>query len=314
MSRQFVAVRQDMTAQQGIERLRELEPSTETTYYVYVTDAEGRLTGVLSLRELIVAPPERPVAEIMLRDVVSVDAVTDQEEAANAIAKYDLLALPVVDEGRLVGIITVDDAIDVIRDEATEDMQKMGGIADGDEGIETPAWHALRKRLPWMLMVLGLYLMVPVGIAPFQKVIAQVALLAVFMPVVSAIGGNVGSQALAVTIRALAGSERPPLWLFARVGKKELLVGLVQGLALGAMLALVGWVWTRNGFFAAAIGLGLAANVFMACLLGGLIPVVLRRLACDPAMLTGPMVTLIMDFFGFVLFLSIAARLLHLLA
>ena len=314
MSREFVAVEQDLTAQQAIERLRELHPSAEMVYYVYVVDAAGRLTGVLSLRDLITSRPERPVADIMLREVQSVEAATDQEEAANAIAKYDLLAVPVVDEGRLVGILTVDDAIDVITDEATEDIQKMGGIGAGDEVIETPAWRALRKRLPWMLLILGLYLLVPAGIAPFQVVIAQVALLAVFMPVISAIGGNVGSQALAVTIRALAASERPSLWLFLRVAKKELLLGLVQGVALGGALALIGWLWTRNGFLAAAIGVGLGVNVLVACLLGGIIPVVLRRMGRDPAMLTGPVMTLVMDFFGFVIFLSIAARLLHLLA
>lgn len=309
MTTEVTPVPEALTAQEAIEFIRAHAGPREAVYYAYVVDVEGRLAGVASFRDLVFAQPDSRVADLMNRELASVHVNDDKELVAALIQKYDLLAMPVLDsEDRLVGMVTVDDVLDVMQAEFTEDVQKMGGIAEGDEAIDTPVPSAIRKRMPWMLLILCLYLMVPLGIAPFQGIIAQVAILAVFMPVISAIGGNVGSQALAVTIRALAVGEQATLRTFWRVARKEILLGLLNGLALGMALGLICYLWKGNYFLGIIIGGGLWANVLIASLLGGVFPVLLKRFGRDPAMMTGPVVTLVMDFFGFVLFLSICAR------
>jgi magnesium transporter len=309
MTTEVTPILESLSAQEAIEFIRARAGPREAVYYAYVVNAEGRLAGVVSFRDLVFAQPDSGVMELTNRDVASVHVNDDKELVAALIQKYDLLALPVLDDGhRLVGVVTVDDVLDVMQDEFTEDVQKMGGIAEGDEGIDTSVPSAMRKRAPWMLLILVLYLMVPLGIAPFQGIIAQVAILAVFMPVISAIGGNVGSQALAVTIRALAVGEEANLRTFWRVARKEVLLGLLNGLALGVALGLISYLWKGNYFLGIIIAVGLWANVLIASLLGGIFPVLLKRFGRDPAMMTGPIVTMVMDFFGFVLFLSICAR------
>jgi len=309
MTTEVTPILESLSAQEAIEFIRTHAGPREAVYYAYIVDAHRRLAGVASFRDLVFAQSESRVVDLMNRDVASVQVNDDKELVAALIQKYDLLAMPVVDsEDRLVGVVTVDDVLDVMQEEFTEDVQKMGGIAEGDEVIDTPVPSAMRKRAPWMLLILVLYLMVPLGIAPFQGIIAQVAILAVFMPVISAIGGNVGSQALAVTIRALAVGEEATLRTFWRVASKEILLGLLNGLALGMALGLISYLWKGNYFLGIIIGVGLWANVLIASLLGGIFPVLLKRFGRDPAMMTGPVVTMVMDFFGFVLFLSICAR------
>lgn len=315
MTDEFVALPEHLTAQQAIERLRQISPDAETIYYVYVTDEAGRLTGVLSLRDLIVAAPDTPLSEIAIPEVIAVPAAADQEEAAKLVSRYDLLALPVVEsDGRLVGIITVDDVVDVLEEEATEDIQKMGAISGGDEALYAPAPTALSKRLPWMAGVLVVYLAVPAAIAPFRKVIADIAVLAMFMPVISAIGGNCGSQALAVTIRGLAlhGTVRARDVL--RVLKKEAVIGIGMGIALGVVIASVAaayaslsGAYSRGSLLGLVVGLSLLANVLIASILGGLVPVLLKKVGLDPALMTGALLTWLMDLFGFFAFLSLSA-------
>jgi len=309
MTTELTPILESLSAQEAIEFIRAHAGPREAVYYAYVVDAQRRLVGVASFRGLVFAQPDSRVVDLMNRDAASVHVNDDKELVAALIQKYDLLAIPVLDsEDRLVGVVTVDDVLDVMQEEFTEDVQKMGGIAEGDEGIDTPVLFAMRKRAPWMLLILLLYLMIPLGIAPFQGLIAQVAILAVFMPVISAIGGNVGSQALAVTIRALAVGEEATLRTFWRVARKEILLGLLNGLVLGLALGLISYLWKGNYFLGIIIGGALWANVLIASLLGGVFPVLLKRLGRDPAMMTGPFVTMVMDFFGFVLFLSICAR------
>ncbi len=221
--------------------------------------------------------------------------------------RYDLLALPVVDrEDRLVGIVTIDDVIDILEEEATEDIQKIAGVSSGDESSLSPPLEKIQNRLPWLVGIMGLYIGASSAIAPFQHTISLVPVLAVIMPLFSNTGGTVGIQALTVTIRSLGVGEVTPEDTL-KILRKELLAGLVTALALGTTMVLLSLIWTpaNTRWVALVAGLVMATNTVVAVTLGTLLPMALKRLKLDPAMVSGPLVTTLLDSIGFIIFLSL---------
>jgi magnesium transporter len=279
-------------------------------FYLYVSDARRPLVGVVSLRRLLLVPPATPLKRIMTTDLISVRADMDQEEVARQVASYNLLAIPVVDEeNKLVGIITVDDVIDVIKDEATEDVYRLAGVSSDDRVFTRPS-ESLKKRLPWLQVNLVTAFLAASVVALFEGTIAKWATLAVFMPVVAGMGGNAAMQTLTVIVRGIALGELT----FANSRKalfKEAVVGLGNGIACGIVAALVVWVWKGKLWLGVVIGAAMVINMFVAATAGTLIPLGLRAAKVDPALASSVFITTLTDVFGFLSFLGLAAVLLR---
>lgn len=305
MTHGFVALRERLSAHEAIAELRRLKPDADTSYYLYVIDAEGRLIGVVGIRDLIVADPLTGLAGIMRRDVHSVREETDQEECARIIQRYDLLALPVVDEGgRLVGVLTIDDLIDVVEEEATEDMYRLAGI-QGEESIFSPVPSSVRRRLPWLYVNMATAFVAATTVGLFQGTIAQYAILAALMPIVAGMGGNAGTQTLTILVRGLALGDIAPRDIWA-AWRKEVLVGLIMGLALGTVLAVVISVVTGNAVLGAVLFGALVLNLIAATTAGVCVPLTLRALNIDPALASSVFTTMVTDVLGFFFFLGLA--------
>jgi magnesium transporter len=274
-------------------------------FYVYVIDDRHHLVGVVSLRQLLLNPPSMPLRKIMAADVISVHTSTDQEEVARIVSKYDLLATPVVDEeNRLVGMVTVDDVIDVLREEATEDLYALAGV-DTDEKVTTPPTRSIRLRLPWLLANLVTATLAAYVVTFFRETISTEVVLAALMPVVAGMGGNGGIQTVTVIVRSLALGELT--WANAkRVLLKEILVGLGKGIVVGIIMSVITLLWFKKPIISLVIGLALIINLFVAGLFGTLVPLLLRWLKFDPALASGVIVTTFTDVCGFFSFLGLA--------
>ncbi|HBW90301.1 MAG TPA: magnesium transporter, partial [Cyanobacteria bacterium UBA11149] len=276
-------------------------------YYAYVTDDNRKLMRVVSLRQLLFAQPHTLIRDVASDRLIQARTEMPQEEVAQLMKRYDLLALPVVDrENRLVGIVTIDDVVDILEEEATEDIQKLAGVSGGDEAALSPARITIRKRLPWLVGVMGLYIGAASAIAPFQKVISLVPVLAVIMPIFSNTGGTVGIQALTVTIRGLGVGEVTPKDTL-KILRKEILAACGTSLSLGLTMIGLSLIWAspQDRWVAFAAGLVMAINVFVAVTLGTLLPMAMKRLKLDPAMISGPLLTTMLDAIGFMIFLSL---------
>jgi magnesium transporter len=309
MTTEYVRIRQDLTVAQAIEKIRKLDRDKETIYYAYLTDAERQLFGVVSLRQLLFADPDTPVSDLAREAVIRVATTAPQEEVARLMKRYDLLALPVVDsESRLVGIVTIDDVVDILEEEATEDIQRLAGIPAGDEGALSPARVTVQKRLPWLLGNIVLYIGAASAIAPFQGTISAIPVLAVVMPILANTSGNVGNQAISVTVRGLATGEVNPLDTL-RILHKEIRAGLVNACALGLVLGLLTLIFSKPeehwvGLVAALV---MGLNVLVAACLGTFLPVALKRFGQDPALVSPPLLTTTLDTFGFFTFLGVTS-------
>ena len=303
MNPNVFALSEDLTAGEAIGALQ-TSRDVEMVFYLYVVDLRRHLVGVVSLRRLLLVSTETPLKRIMTTDIMSARVDTDQEEVARIVASYNLLAIPVVDEEhKLAGIITVDDVIDVIKDEATEDIYRLAGMA-GDEHISTPPGEALRKRLPWLGVNLVTAIMAAAVVALFQETISQVVALAVFMPVVAGMGGNAATQTLTVTVRGIALGELT--WGNSRKALvKEIVIGLGNGLVLGFVAAGVAWAMQGNPVLGLILGLAMVLNMLVAATAGTLIPIVLRALNIDPALASAVFITTLTDVFGFLSFLGL---------
>ena len=307
MTGQRVAVPPDQRVSQVIEYLRTIQPDAHQPFYVYVTGEQDELLGVLNLRSLITAPPDTPVSELAVTDVLSVRADTDQEEAARLLKRYKLLSLPVVDAGdRLVGTVTADDLLDVLEDEATEDMFRIVGV-DEDEDLRS-VWRSVRFRLPWLSVNLVTVLVAGFVVSMFEGTLARVAVLAAFLPVIAGQGGNAGIQTLTVVVRSLA-LGRLTTRNTTRIVGHELAVGAITGLTLGAAVALLTFGWQGNGILGLIVGVALLANTLVGVLAGVLIPMGLQRLRQDPALSGGIWLTTTTDVLGLLGFLGLAALL-----
>ena len=305
MNPKVFALSEDMTAGEAITTLQGAR-DVEMVFYLYVVDIRRHLVGVISLRRLLLVPPSTPLKRIMTTDLTSVRTGTDQEEVARLVASYNLLALPVVDEeNKLVGVITVDDVIDVIKDEATEDVYRLAGVA-GDDRVFTTALESLRKRVPWLEVNLVTAFLAASVVGLFEGAIGALPALAVFMPVVAGMGGNAATQTLTVIVRGIALGELTR----ANVRKalfKEATVGLGNGVACGLVGWLVVWAWKGDFWLGGILCAAMIINMFVAATAGTLIPLALRAMKVDPALASSVFITTLTDVFGFASWLGLSA-------
>ncbi|MEH1970481.1 magnesium transporter [Nostoc sp.] len=306
MTTEYVRLRQGLTVGEALSKIRRQDEDKESIYYAYVTDDNRTLVRVVSLRQLLFTFPDVFIKDIASDRVIKVRTETPQEEVARIMQRYDLIAIPVVDrEDRLVGIVTIDDVMDILQEEATEDIQKLAGVS-GDEAALSSPLLTIRNRLPWLLGIMALYIGAASAIAPFQSVISAVPVLAVIMPIFSNTGGTVGIQALTVTIRGLGVGEVTPKDTL-KILRKELLAGLGTALALATTMILLSLIWARpqERWVALIAGMVMATNTIVAVTLGTLLPMGLKRLKLDPALVSGPLVTTMLDTIGFLTFLTL---------
>lgn len=307
MTTEYVQLREGLTVEEAIAKIRANDQDKETIYYAYVTDNNRKLVRVVSLRQLFFSLPTAFVRDIASDRVIKVTTEMPQEEVAMVMKRYDLLAVPVVDrEDRLVGIVTIDDVMDILEEEATEDIQRMAGVASGDESSLSPPLEKLRNRLPWLLGVMALYIGASSSISPFQDTIQKIPVLAVIMPLFSNTGGTVGIQAMTVTIRSIGLGEVTPDDTL-KVLKQELLAGLGTAVALGGTMILLALIWTKpeERWVALIAGAVMSSNTLVAVTLGTLLPIGFKRLNLDPALISGPLVTTMLDTIGFIMFLTL---------
>jgi magnesium transporter len=310
MTPAFVAIAPDLRANEAIAALRRVAAEAETLYYVYVVDSAEHLLGVLSLHSLVLASLHTPVAELMAPDTVRVSADAPAVDAARLLRDRNLLAVPVVDdEDHLLGIITADDAIDVLEDELADDLLHMAGTDAEEMDRRSPAQIA-RLRLPWLVGTMGIELGAGLVISHFNAVLTQVILLASFMPVISAVSGNVGLQAAAIVVRGLdTGHVSIARW-GAQV-RKELETALIMALICGGLLGIVGAIWAGHLPFGLVIGIALTCSMMAAGFMGTVAPMLSKRFGFDPATTAGPFETAFQDVIGFAVFLWLASLLLH---
>ncbi|HXG88370.1 MAG TPA: magnesium transporter [Vicinamibacterales bacterium] len=304
MNPSVFALGEDLTVGESITALQNSR-DVEMVFYLYVVDARRHLVGVTSLRRLLLVSPETPLKRIMTPEIISVRVDTDQEEVARQVASYNLLAVPVTDEeNKLVGVITVDDVIDVIKDEATEDLYRLAGVS-GDERVTTPPFEALRKRLPWLGVNLLTAFVAASVVALFEDTISRVTALAVFMPIVAGMGGNAATQTLTVIVRGLAlgelsfGNARKVLF-------KEAVIGLGSGITLGIAAAGVAWATKADPMLGLILGLAMVCNMLVATTAGTVVPLSLKALRIDPALASSVFITTFTDVVGFASFLGLA--------
>lgn len=306
MSTEVGALRADLTVGQAVEQLRAMAEQREELYYNYIVDAAGRLLGIVSLRDLLLNPADRKLAEIMSPEVITASVDEDVEDVARKIYEYDLIALPVVDkDNRLVGVVTVDDVMDVTEEEATEDIHKIGGSAGlvGTSIREAGLGLLYRKRIPWLLVLVFINIFAGAAIARFEDTIAAVVALVFFLPLLIDSGGNAGSQAATLTIRALAtGDVELSDWV--RLLVKEVAVALLLGLTMGLGVAIIASF--RAPEVIAVVTMSMVLIVLIGSLVGMLTPFVLMRMGLDPAAASAPLITSVADICGVVIYFSIA--------
>ncbi|MGH9854425.1 MAG: magnesium transporter [Blastocatellia bacterium] len=312
MTPDVFSLKEDLTVGEAISAIQRAGSDVELVYYLYVVDDRNHLVGVSSLRQLLLVPPTTPLKKIMSTDVISVRTDTDQEEVAQVVARYDLLGVPVVDEeNKLAGIVTVDDVLDVIRDEATEDIYALAGVRSEESVVGSPL-RSVRLRLPWLLVNLATAILAASVINSFRGTIEKVVVLASLQSIVAGMGGNAATQTLAVIVRGLALGE--VTWENGRrVLVKEVLVGIVNGVVNGLIAGTIVWLWfgfsLKMLVIGAIIAVALIINLVIASIAGTVIPLVLRKLKADPALASTVFVTTCTDVGGFLTFLGLATLL-----
>jgi magnesium transporter len=305
MQDEFIAVQPDRTVGQTIDYMRETPDLPDRFWEIYVVDVDRRLTGVVALDRLLRTKRPVPIRDLFEEDLRPVKATDDQEEVARLFERYDLVSAPVVDDdNRLVGVITFDDIVDVIEEEAEEDIKALGGVS-GEEELSDSVWTIAKSRFPWLLANLGTALVSAWVISNFEGSIVKMVALAVLMPIVASMGGNAGTQTMTVTVRALATRELSSVNA-GRIIRRELLVGLFNGVVFATILGTVAALWFDVTDLGLVIGLAMVTVLAAAALGGILIPLVLTKLGVDPAVSSGPFVTTITDVVGFLSFLGIA--------
>jgi len=305
MNPDFIALNQEITAKDAIEQIQKEFADVEMPFYLYAVDEHGKLVGVCSLRQLVVVKPYTPLKAFMTTDVLSVQTHMDQEEVAKLVARYDILAVPVVDENnRLVGIVTVDDVIDIFREEATEDILKMAGV--GEEFVETKSvFKSTRIRLPWLFAsclggIFAFYV-----ITHFENSLNRITYLAAFIPVIMGMGGNIGTQSSTIVVRGLATGRLDVHDVWSVVGK-ELAVGLILGLVYGVLIGSVAQLQYSTIMLALAVCMAVVCSMSVAALVGSCVPMLLARINIDPAVATGPFVTTSIDIISVYFYFTIA--------
>ena len=312
MTTEYIDFKEMQTAQEALSLVRKRAPFTETIYSLYVTDKERHLTGILSLRDLVTADPNMPIGEVMTKDVVSVTTNTNQEEVARAIQRYDFLALPVVDrEKRLVGIVTVDDLIDVIEQEATRDIYAAGAVQPGDEDdyFQSSLFTIARRRIVWLLILVLANGLTAQVIALNDEILRKVVLLAAFIPLLIGTGGNVGAQSSTVVIRGLSTQKIKSLGPFKAI-LKESLTGALLGVLMLFVVIPFTWWQGEGPLIGMAVGISLISITTLAATAGAVLPLLFDKMGLDPALMSSPFITTATDVAGVYIYLSTATWLL----
>ncbi|GAX38668.1 magnesium transporter [Nodularia sp. NIES-3585] len=313
MTPEYLSLKENITITQALAQIRSLANLRETIYYIYVTDDARRLTGILSLRDLILAQAEQTIGSIMTRDVVFVNTGTDQEEVARTIQHYDFVAIPVVDaEQRLVGIVTVDDVLDILEQETTEDIYTLGGVeSGGDNYFQTNLFTVARKRVVWLFVLLITNSATAAVITNQEDILEKVVALTAFIPLLIGTGGNVGAQSSTVVIRGLNTEDIRPSEALSIV-KREALASLLLGGMLGSVVVV--WAYFLQGNFAVALAVGI--SLFSICVLasiaGSALPFLFRAMKLDPALMSAPFITTAVDVLGVLIYLNVARLILGL--
>ena len=312
MTTEFIDLKEMQTAEEALSLVRKRAPFTETIYSLYVTDRERHLTGILSLRDLVTAEPSKQIGEVMTRDVVNTTTDTNQEEVARAIQRYDFLALPVVDkENRLVGIVTVDDLIDVIEQEATRDIYAAGAVQAGDEDdyFQSSLFTIARRRIVWLLILVLANGITTKVIAMNDQILSQVVILAAFIPLLIGTGGNVGAQSSTVVIRGLSTQKIKSLGPLKAI-LKETFTGALLGVLMLFVVIPFAW-WQGNGpLIGFAVGISLISITTLAATAGALLPLLFDKMGLDPALMSSPFITTVTDIAGVFIYLNTATWLL----
>lgn len=313
MTTSYITLWRRMTAAQAIATIRAWHPDEETIYYLFVTDRLKRLMGVVNLRQLIVASPSTLIEKIMDTDVIHVAADTDQEDCADLMQRYDLIALPVVDDKlHLLGVITIDDLVDVIQNEATEDIQRMAGTQPLDRAyLDTSVFTITRKRIGWLLILFFTATLTGWVMDQYQGILQTVVVLAIFVPMLIGTGGNAGSQTTATIIRALAIGDIDWGDVF-RVFFHEMGVGLVLGLGMGIIAYFLAYFWVLDSRIALAVGVSILAIVLWSTSAGSILPMIATRLKIDPTVVSGPVMSTLVDATGLLIYFNVARIILEL--
>lgn len=318
MTTDFIELRVTMTASEALDHIRQVGLRKETVYYSYVIDKNRKLLGIVSLKDLVLTDPATPIEDLMFKTVISVRTTMDQEEAAHLLKKYDLLALPVVDrEDKLVGIITVDDLMDVVEVEATEDIQMMAAVVPTERAYLEVNWRSMvQRRLPWLMALLFIELLSAAVLKHYSLEVQAVVPLLFFLPALIATGGNTGTQSSTMVIRALATGDIR-LGDILRVVRREILVGLSLSVILSGIIFVVArvlvpsWGGVPAISIALTVGLGLGVVVTVSNLAGTMLPFVLKMMGLDPALMSGPFISTTVDVAGLIIYFEIARRFLQ---
>ena len=313
MTTEFIDLKENMTAEQALKRIRKIGTDSETIYTCYVLTEKRILKGIINIKDILIAPKEKLIKELMETNIISANTLEDQEEVAKKFDKYDFYALPVVDnESRLVGIITVDDAINVLQDEAQEDFEKMAAITPTEEGyFETSVWKHAKNRIVWLLILMLSAAITGNILAQYEAAFAVAPLLVAFIPMIMGTGGNCGSQSSTLIIRGLATDELEPkdalkiLW-------KEIRVALVVGVILTLVNGLRIFVQYKNLQLAVTVGLSICVTVILSKSIGCLLPLIAKKLKLDPAIMAAPLITTIVDVLSILVYFQIATAIMGL--
>lgn len=310
MTTEYVSILESSTVRSAMAVLRKAAPTAETIYYIFVVNDTHQLSGVLSLRDLIIADEDMLIHDIMSDRVVSVELQADQEEVAQIMKDYNFLALPVTNDKReLQGIITVDDIIDVIDEEASDDYSKLAGISDMDD-IDDGAFKSIKNRLPWLVILLFLGMLTANLMSQFEDTLEQVALLALFIPLISGTSGNSGTQALAVAVRGIAtgevGETSKVKLLF-----RELITGFMMGLICAVVVCGVVFFWKGSLIIGLLVGTALGCSILVATVAGSFIPLLIHKIGVDPAVASGPFITTLNDVTSLLIYFGLATTFLH---
>lgn len=313
MTTEFVDLKETMTVEQALQRIREKGVDSETIYTTYVLDSSRKLVGLINIKDILLAKPDTIIKNIMETNIISVNTTEDQEEVAKKFDKYDFFALPVVDqESRLVGIVTVDDAINVIQDEVSEDFEKMAAITPNEDGyFETSVFKHAKSRIVWLLILMLSAAITGGIITEYEEAFAAVPILVSFIPMIMGTGGNCGSQSSTLIIRGLATDEIKLKDVFKALWK-EVRVALVVGVALSIVNGIRIMIQYQNMQLAVVLGLTLIATVCLAKALGCLLPLLAKKLKLDPAIMAAPLITTLVDIFSILVYFQIATAVMHL--
>lgn len=310
MTNRFVWIRDYYTVKEAVTKLKSFTDYAETINYLYVIDQYRKLVGVVSYRDILMAEADAVVRNIMYERVISVSVDTDQEEVAMLIQRYDFMAIPAVNEENvLMGIITVDDIIDVVIQEANEDIEKLSASGKSID-FDTSAYVAAYRRLPWLILLLLIGILSGSIISTYQETLKEIVALAFFIPMISGMTGNTGTQSLAVVVRGLVSNDINKR-VITKLVLRELGVGVIIGITCGILISLIAFIWQGNLMIGLVVGISLLLTLIIGTLAGTVIPLVLYRLQIDPAIASGPLITTLNDIFSLLTYFGIATLFLH---